>query len=170
MDPFIAPELQSTSEAPIESTQVDSPDPFISQDLQTPPDISLASQVGEQPSSSKYNGYCQQFVDDVLQTPPGNRQPSASASWQNYSQQGVAKPGIKGIQPGDLIYFNDSNDPNGHVGLYSGGGKFISATQVDPNKPVQNQSIAAWQDLTGQQILGYVKNPENLPNIGGQHE
>ena len=134
----------------------------------SPSDISEATNLGEQPTASKYNGYCQQFVDDVLQTPPQNRQATASDAWNNYAQQGLAHSGTEGMQPGDLIYFEDPNDPAGHVGLYSGNDKFISATQVDPQKPVQNQSIAGWQDLTGDKVLGYVKNPENLPSIGGQ--
>lgn len=137
------------------------------QNAQIPSDVSEATNLGEQSTSSKYNGYCQQFVDDVLQTPAQNRMPTADAAWNNYSQQGLAHSGTDGIQSGDLIYFQDPNDPAGHVGLYSGNGKFISATQVDPQNPVQNQSIAAWQDLTGQKVLGYVKNPENLPQIGG---
>ncbi len=142
-------------------------DPYsaLDQISQTPADVSEATALGNQPSSSKYNRMCQQFVDDVLQTPPQNRQASASDAWNNYVQQGLAHSGTEGMQQGDLLYFQDPNDPSGHVGLVSSNGKFISATEVNPQKPVQNQSIAAWQDLTGQKILGFVKNPENLPSI-----
>lgn len=135
-----------------------------------PTDVTNANIVGEKPESAKYNGYCQQFVDDVIGTPPQSRAPSASAAWSNYLQQGQGVQGVNGIQPGDLVYFQDPNDPDGHVGIYSGGDKFISATQVDPKKPVQNQSFKAWNDLTGDQILGYVKNPQSLPAIGGPNE
>jgi len=133
----------------------------------SPSDLTGATLKQKDPNSQKYNGYCQGFVDDVIGTPQQSRQPSASSAWNNYSQTGQAVQGTQGIQPGDLIYFNDPNDPNGHVGIYSGGDKFISATEVDPKHPVQNQSIGAWQDKTGQTILGYVKNPSSLPAIGG---
>lgn len=149
-------------------TQV-SDNPFTQQFGVTPSDVNNANITASKPDVSKYNGYCQQFVDDVIGTPPQNRAPSASAAWNNYSQTGQGIQGTKGMQPGDIIYFNDPNDPNGHVGIFSGGDKFISATQENPNKPVQNHTIKGWTDLTGDSILGYVKNPSNLPAIGGSY-
>lgn len=168
MDPFIAPELQSP-----ETTQDAGSDPFVDPTLQSAPvpqDVNQAAQLGKDPRSVKYNGMCLQFVDDVLNTPPQNRAPSASASWNNYLNQGQAVQGTAGLQAGDIIYFDDPNDPDGHVGFYSGKGNFISATEENPEKPVQNHSLKGWMDLTGQKLLGYVKNPENLPQIGGQGE
>ena len=109
------------------------------------------------------SGWCQKFVDDAIGTPPQNRLPSADAAWQNYQATGQATQGTQGIQPGDLLYFS-----NNHVGIYSGGDKFISATEQDPKQPVKNQSIGAWHDITGDVPLGYVRNPSNLPQIGGQ--
>jgi hypothetical protein len=145
-DPFVAPELQQDPQA----------DPFVSPDLQTPSDLTNANNIQGQ------SGWCQKFVDDAIGTPPQDRVGSADEAWQKYQATGQAVQGTQGIQPGDLLYFS-----NNHVGIYSGKDKFISATEQDPQHPVKNQSIQAWNDITGDVPLGYVKNPKSLPNIGG---
>ena len=121
-----------------------------------PSDVTQATNEASDPNSTQYSGMCQQFVDDIIGTPPENRAPSASQAWQNYQTNGQAVQGTSGIKPGDLIYFQDPKNSDGHVGFYTGGDNFVSATQQDPNHPVQTQSISAWQDLTGDSILGYV--------------
>jgi hypothetical protein len=132
---------------------------------ENPTDLTNATKSATAPDVSKYNGYCQQFVDDAIGTPDQNRQPSADAAWQNYQSTGQAVQGLQGIQPGDIVYFN-----NNHVGIFAGKDKFISATEEDSSKPVQTHTFQAWSDLTGDAPLGYVKNPQSLPNIqGGQN-
>lgn len=128
---------------------------FINQDIPNTSDITNANSIPAQ------SGWCQKFVDDAIGTPQQDRLPSADAAWQNYQATGQAVQGTKGIQPGDILYFS-----NNHVGIYSGGDKFVSATEQDPQNPVKTQSIKAWNDITGDVPLGYVKNPSNLPSIG----
>jgi hypothetical protein len=143
------PLLDNTQASPSMS-QASDPNPLLDSSVAT------ATNMANDPTSSKYNGFCQQFVDDIIGTPAQNRQPSASSAWSNYAQTGKAVQGTQGIKPGDIIYFNDPNDPNGHVGFYTGGDSFISATQQDPQHPVKTQSLKGWQDLTGDSVLGFV--------------
>lgn len=134
-------------------------DPILSnfqQSASTPQDLLNADTTQAQ------SGWCQKFVDDAIGTPDQNRQPSADAAWQNYQSTGQAVQGTQGIQPGDIVYFS-----NNHVGIFSGKDKFISATEENPSKPVQTHTFQAWNDITGDTPLGYVKNPQSLPQIGG---
>ena len=77
---------------------------------------------------------------------------SAIQAWQ--AHRGKAKSGVSGLKPGDLVYFeaNQSNNYSGHTGVYSGNGKFISAT---PNG-VKEMSINDWQKNYGSGYLGYI--------------
>ena len=160
----LSDQIQAIVGAPTPQTPADSsPSPLADQISQidqsysgVPQDLANASTIPAQ------SGWCQKFVDDAIGTPQQNRQPSADAAWANYQATGQAVQGTQGIQPGDLLYFS-----NNHVGIYSGGDKFVSATEEDQKSPVKNQSIKAWYDLTGDVPLGYVKNPSNLPQIGG---
>jgi LysM repeat protein len=44
-------------------------------------------------------------------------------------QHGVGEPVAKSaLQPADLVFFNTTGQPYSHVGIYIGGGQFISAT------------------------------------------
>ncbi len=126
-------------------------------------DVKLAqSDLGDQ----SYDNYCQEFVDNVLGTPAQNRALTAKDAWSNYQQTGQATTGTDGIQPGDIVYFTPTAKvPEGHTGIYTGNNNFVSATW----NGVENNNLDKWQKTTGQQVLGYVKNPENLPQIGGQN-
>ena len=144
-------------------TQTNAPESYFSglNSSSNTQDVKLASSdLGDQ----SYDDYCQEFVDNVLGTPAQNRATTAANAWSNYQQSGQATPGTSGIQPGDIVYFapDQSNGYDGHTGIYTGNNSFISATY----NGVQNNNLDKWQKSTGQQILGYVKNPENLPQIG----
>lgn len=117
--------------------------------VQTPDDVALAQKsIGDQ----SYNGWCQAFVEHATQGKTG-LYPSAIAAWQQ--QQNKAVPGLTGVKPGDPIYFapNDSNEGYGHTGIYVGDNKFISAT----DNGVKTYDLNDWSNMTGQQILGYLK-------------
>ena len=114
----------------------------------TPADVRNAeSQLG----SSDFNGWCQAFVEESTMGKRGTY-PSAIDAW--VKQQDKARPGLAGIMPGDPIYFspNKSNRGFGHTGIYMGNGQFISAT----DNGVQENSLNDWQNMTGQQVLGYI--------------
>ncbi len=108
-----------------------------------------AGDVGDQ----SYNGYCQQFVEQVALGRTGVY-PSAVEAWNGYTQSGKAKSGIAGAKPGDLVYFapDPSNGNYGHTGIVTGNNKFISATYSG----VKEADLSDWQKQTGQQILGHV--------------
>ena len=165
---FVNNDTQPTP-PPLGDSSTTSSSPSLS-DFSQPTDVTDAVSTGQDLNAPNYSGLCQGFVDDVLKTPPDVRasHTSASAAWDNYQQTGQAVQGTQGIQPGDILYFQDPNNAAGHVGFYSGGDKFVSATEQDPKQVVKNQSVSAWNDLTGDTVLGYVKNPSNLPQIGGQ--
>lgn len=132
-----------------------------SQTTTQPQNVKLASgDVGDQ----SYDDYCQQFVEQVTYGKSGIF-PNANDAWNSYSQSGQAQQGMKGIQPGDLVYFapDQSNNFEGHTGIYQGSNKFVSATY----NGVQSNDLNSWENQTGQQVLGYVKNPQVLPQIGG---
>lgn len=105
-----------------------------------------------------FNNFCQAFVEKVTQGKTGIY-PSAIQAWQ--SQQNNAVQGTQGLQPGDTVYFspNASNNGYGHTGVYQGNGKFISAT----SNGVREYDLNQWQQMTGQQLLGYV------PQKGGNN-
>ncbi len=114
-----------------------------------PDDVALAQRsTGDQ----SYNGWCQAFVEHATMGKTGIF-PSAIAAWNN--QQDKAIPGLDGVKAGDPIYFapNSSNEGYGHTGIYTGNGKFISAT----DNGVKEIPIDEWSKATGQQILGYLK-------------
>lgn len=111
--------------------------------------------------SQDYNGYCQTFVGDVT----GNATWGTSAldAWQNSQDRAVQ--GLDGIKEGDLVYFvgNSPDAPggtyeNGHTGIYTGNGQFVSAT----NNGVQENDLGQWINDNNQSILGYI--PMNKSN------
>jgi hypothetical protein len=110
--------------------------------------------VGNQDANDSYAGWCQKFTDDILNTPQEQRQSSALNTFQN-NPNSVNDPSLKGIQPGDLVYFDaaQSNQGDGHVGFYEGNGKFISATD---NGIVDNKNINEWNQQNNQSVLGYI--------------
>lgn len=116
-----------------------------------PDDVSSAlNDTGDQ----NYNGWCQAFVEQVGGVRPPTPSASAIEAWNSFSQHGKAVPGTQGLRPGDLIYFspNTSNNNDGHVGIYQGNNKMVSAT----DNGVKASDLSQWQQETGQQILGHV--------------
>lgn len=160
--PDIATTIQSILSGGSSPQSGNSPAQTISsQSSSLPQDAQEAmSDLGDQ----SYDDYCQNFVDNVLQTPAQNRAPTAADAWNNYAQSGRATQGLDGIQPGDILYFapDSSNGNEGHTGIFTGNNSFVSATY----NGVQNNNLDDWGKSTGQQILGYVRNPQNLPAIG----
>jgi len=107
--------------------------------------------------SSDYKGYCEKFVSDAMQSSGENvqRYGSATEAWNNRPQQTDTSQ----ISPGDVVYFvagpnttDEAVKKWGHTGVYSGDGKFISAT----NAGVKEWDLGVWERLTGQKLLGYV--------------
>lgn len=81
---------------------------------------------------------------------------SGFVSWA-FAQAGYSIPSYTGalvgtgkavsasdMQPGDLVFF-DTNGPNGHVGIYLGGGQFIGSQSSNGVK-VANMSSGYWAD------------------------
>lgn len=117
-----------------------------------PQDLARAkAELGQQ----EYIGYCQAFVEQA--TGSGFQGESASAAWQNQQNKAVVDPTLSGIQPGDEVYFNDPNNPEGHVGIADKNNQFVSAT----NNGVQENNINDWMQMTGQQPLGYIPQTTN---------
>jgi hypothetical protein len=165
----LSDQIQSIVGAPTPSTMDSSSSPLASQISQidqsfSPVDASTPQDLVNANTTDAQSGWCQKFVDDAIGTPDQNRQPSADDAWNNYQSTGQATQGLQGIQPGDIVYFD-----NNHVGIFAGKDKFISATEEDPTKPVQTHTFQAWNDITGDIPLGYVKNPQSLPPIGGSN-
>lgn len=115
---------------------------------QTPQDVLQAQgQMGSQDE----NGECQQFVEQMT-TGHSGIFPSATAAANYYQQNGQMKP-ISQAKPGDMIYFSDPSQPDGHVGIISDtNGDFVSATY----NGVQTNNLQSWLNETGQQVLGVV--------------
>lgn len=116
-----------------------------------PGDLTTAEKLQKQDNGS-YNGYCQKFVDDIFNVPyPRTGKESAISAWNTAPNK---VEGLQGIKPGDLIYFtpNQSNQNDGHVGIYKGNGAFKSATDTG----ITDHSLQDWNNITGQQALGYI--------------
>jgi hypothetical protein len=114
----------------------------------TPQDVTQASsQVGSQAD----NGECQRFVEKVTTGKTGIF-PSATDAANYYQQSGKMKS-LQDAKPGDLIYFDDPNQPDGHVGILTDTkGDFVSATY----NGVQTNNLTDWINQTGQSIRGVV--------------
>lgn len=127
---------------------------FPGMEQQTPQDVMQAQQ---DTGSQADNGECERFVEKEVYGKTGLF-PSASAAADYYAQNGQLKSGLDGARPGDLVYFQDPNQPDGHVGILSDNkGNFISATY----NGVQTNNLNDWMQQTGQQILGHVSQGGN---------
>lgn len=102
--------------------------------------------------SRMFDGYCEAFVEQM--TGRNIQGASAIESWNNSLQH--AHMGLDGIKRGDLVYFDadSSNSGYGHVGIYEGTNKFISATY----NGVESKPLDEWQTSTGQKVLGYLSH------------
>jgi len=109
--------------------------------------LSALKDVGSQ----AFNEFCQKFVEQATLGHSGVY-PSAIAAWN--AQQDKARPGLNGINTGDLVYFapDQSNGNFGHTGIYTGNGNFVSAT----DNGVKQLGIGDWMKSTGQRPLGYI--------------
>jgi hypothetical protein len=120
-------------------------------DAQTPPDVTSASRyLGTDVDS----GYCESFVEAA--TNGKNWGDSATSAWQSQLQagMGIPDPSLQGAKAGDKVYFNDSSQPNGHVGILVDPqkGTFISA---EPDG-VKIDTLAHWLPYSGQSVAGFV--------------
>lgn len=100
-----------------------------------------------------WDALCQKFVEQVTDGRTGEY-PSAVDAWNSYAKSGKGQTDFSQMTPGDLLYFsaNDGNSQMGHVGIYTGDGKFVSATYGG----VQEKDVNDWMQQTGQKPLGYV--------------
>ncbi len=121
------------------------------QALQNGADPNSLSSAKQKLGDQSYIGYCEAFTEQVTVGHQGIW-PSAISAWNG--QQDKAVQGLDGVQPGDAIYFapDQSNSGYGHTGVYSGDNRFVSAT----DNGVQETNLNDWQNMTGQQILGYI--------------
>lgn len=116
-----------------------------------PSNIKSAKQLMDNPPED-YTGKCQRFVEQATYGKTGLNY-SANTAWQN-AQDKVES--LKGIKKGDLIYFapDSSNGFDGHVGIYEGNDKFISAR----DDGIKEDTIHNWNKTTGQVAVGYIPN------------
>lgn len=110
--------------------------------------VNATSKIGSQ----EYNAYCQRFAEQMA-TGHSGMYASAKAAFQDQAKKGNANSDFSQMQPGDLLYFDDPNQPYGHVGITDGQGNMISATYHG----VQKSSINDWLKSTGQRPLGFVR-------------
>jgi hypothetical protein len=124
-------------------------DPSIFTNIKSPSNLINAEKLQKEDNGS-YNGYCQKFVEDTTYGTSGIF-PSAVDAWNSISDK---VEGLQGVKSGDLVYFtpDQSNEYNGHVGIYKGNGKFKSATDAG----IADYSLEDWTKSTGQKVLGYV--------------
>lgn len=70
----------------------------------------------------------------------------------NYGTMGTPVPEAAAV-PGDVVYFSEGGPPNGHVGIYVGGGKMIDAPHTGATVRVDNihdfGTVTSIRDLTG---------------------
>jgi len=116
---------------------------------QTPDNVTQAQNLI---GSQDYNQLCERFAEAVTKGKTGVY-PSATDAWLDYSKQGKAKQGIDGLKKGDLIYWYNPADSDGHVSVYIGGDTMIGATDTEG---IKQTNINNWAKDTGEQILGHV--------------
>lgn len=114
----------------------------------SPQDVTAAQ---KELGSTADNGECQRFVEKAVYGKTGIF-PSATDAASYYQQNGQMQTDFKNMKPGSLIYFNDPNQPDGHVGIYEGNGKMVSATY----NGVQEDDVNNWLQATGQKPIGFV--------------
>jgi hypothetical protein len=124
------------------------------QSSQIPQDVRSAQSVI---GSQGWNGYCQQFVEQVAYGKSGMF-PTALSAAQSYAQNGQLNQGLEGAKPGDILYWNgESTGGDGHASIYEGtdpqgNPMMISATDTG----VREDNVSQWAKDTNQQLLGFV--------------
>lgn len=137
-----------------------------SQAIQHGADPDMLANLYRTVGSQNYIGLCQKFVEQATMGSTGHYA-SASDAWHQQQDRAVKDSNLNGIQPGDAVYFDadQSNQGYGHTGIYTGNGKFISAT----DNGVQNNPLSDWIGQTGQKVLGYIPHVANqVGNLFGQ--
>ena len=136
---------------------------------QTPSDVTTARQYQAAPPINPNTGdatwanWCQAYVEKA--TSNVQKFGSATEAADNYASAGKLITNPSGVKSGNLIYFNDPNQPYGHVGIVTGKDTFISAT---PNG-IKEMPIKDWLQQTGQSITGFVAPSKYLQKIGGDN-
>lgn len=116
---------------------------------------STTSLFGPKPagiSDAQWRGMCEAWAEQMIYGHHG-MYGSATSAEQHYAQNGQLNTNMSQAKPGDLVYFSDPNQPNGHVGIYNGGNNFRSATY----NGIQDNDLMKWQQATGQKLLGFVR-------------
>ncbi len=118
--------------------------------LQNGADATILDKARKSVGVQDFVGLCEKFVELATQGHAGIY-PSAIADWQANQDKATQNP-----KAGDKVFFsaNTGNQGYGHVGVYTGNGNFISAT----NTGVKELPLANWVKSTGQKILGFVPN------------
>jgi cell wall-associated NlpC family hydrolase len=98
------------------------------------------------------NGMCQRFVEKQLTGRTGLYS-SATKAYQDQASKGNVNTDFSQMQPGDAVYFEDPNQPDGHVGIVDGPDSMVSATY----NGVQPSKISDWLKSTGQRPLGFIR-------------
>ncbi len=123
--------------------------------------VRKASQyIGSDAWGSGHNTYCETFAEQM--TDGKNMGASATDAFQNRlkSGQAVADPTLQGVSPGDLVYFGGAqeNGGYGHVGVYAGDGRIVSATV----NGIQSSPISAFNAP----VSGYAKTGGGTGGMG----
>lgn len=105
------------------------------------------SDIGDQ----NYNNLCQKFVEQETLGHTGVYG-SAIKAYEDQAGKGNVSSDYGSLQPGDILFFEDKNQPDGHTALYAGNGKMVSAESADG---VQQRNLSDWIRSTGQTPLGF---------------
>lgn len=84
---------------------------------------------------------CSGFVKAVYEGAAGISLPRHTAD-----QAAATRPiDLSTIEPGDLVFFNTTDRPFSHVGIYLGDGKFIHSPRAGSVIRVESMDLAYWQ-------------------------
>jgi cell wall-associated NlpC family hydrolase len=118
-----------------------------------PSDVQTAD---SQQGNTDLNGFCETAVERWAKLPKMGA--TAQDAWGNWAQQGKAKEGLQGAQPGDLLYFsgNNSNSNEGHAALFEGydpKGNPVMVSATDNG--IARSDVNEWSKNVAP-LLGYV--------------
>jgi hypothetical protein len=93
----------------------------------------------------KLAGYCETWVEETVQAITGKR--GATGKNELTANSALASAQAQGLvtttpQPGDLVYYQNSGDPRGHVAIYMGGGQQISTADVGGSR-IHTEAVGA---------------------------
>ncbi len=84
---------------------------------------------------------CSGFVKAVYEGAAGIALPRQTSDQANATQP-IAP---SAMEAGDLVFFNTTNRPFSHVGIYLGDGKFIHSPRAGASIRVENMAVSYWQ-------------------------